>query len=100
MSSRDVFLEEIVESEEDYCEPVYVESEHPLFVLYTSGSTGRPKGIQHSTGGYLLHSVLTMFYTFDIKPDDIFGVRRYWLDYRSYVCCLWTVGNWKYSNYI
>ena len=72
MSPRDVFLEEIVESEEDYCEPVYVESEHPLFVLYTSGSTGRPKGIQHSTGGYLLHSVLTMFYTFDIKTDDIF----------------------------
>ena len=72
MSSRDVFLEEIVESQEDYCEPVYVEAEHPLFVLYTSGSTGRPKGIQHSTGGYLLHSVLTMFYTFDIKPDDIF----------------------------
>jgi len=72
MSSRDVFLEEIVESEEDYCEPVYVEAEHPLFVLYTSGSTGRPKGIQHSTGGYLLHSVLTMFYTFDIKTDDIF----------------------------
>ena len=72
MSSRDVFLEEIVESEEDYCEPVYVEAEHPLFVLYTSGSTGRPKGIQHSTGGYLLHSVLTMFYTFDIKSDDIF----------------------------
>ena len=72
MSTRDVFLEEIVESEEDYCEPVYVEAEHPLFVLYTSGSTGRPKGIQHSTGGYLLHSVLTMSFTFDIKPDDIF----------------------------
>ena len=34
-------------------EPVYVEAEHPLFVLYTSGSTGRPKGIQHSSGGYL-----------------------------------------------
>ena len=48
MSSRDVFLEEIVESEEDYCEPVYVEqSIH--YLLYTSGSTGRPKGIQHST---------------------------------------------------
>ena len=71
MSSRDVFLEEIVEPEEDYCEPVYVESEHPLFVLYTSGSTGRPKGIQHSTGGYLLHAVLTMYYTFDVKPSDI-----------------------------
>ena len=72
MSARDAFLDDVVEAESDYCEPVYVESEHPLFVLYTSGSTGRPKGIQHSTGGYLLHSVLTMLFTFDVKNEDIF----------------------------
>ncbi|MFW9611817.1 MAG: acetate--CoA ligase, partial [Fluviibacter sp.] len=40
--------------------------------LYTSGSTGKPKGVQHSTGGYLLHAMLTMLYTFDLKKDDIF----------------------------
>ena len=72
MSATDVFLDDVVEAESDYCEPVYVESEHPLFVLYTSGSTGRPKGIQHSTGGYLLHSVVTMLFTFDVKNEDIF----------------------------
>jgi acetyl-CoA synthetase len=43
-----------------------------LFLLYTSGSTGKPKGVQHSTGGYLLHAMLTMKWTFDIKPDDLF----------------------------
>jgi len=31
-----------------------------LFVLYTSGSTGKPKGVQHSTGGYLLWTMLIM----------------------------------------
>ena len=54
------------------CEPEWVEAEHPLFILYTSGSTGKPKGVQHSSGGYLLQAVLSMQYTFDIKPDDTF----------------------------
>jgi acetyl-CoA synthetase len=49
-----------------------VNAEHPLFILYTSGSTGKPKGVQHSTGGYLLHALLTMKWTFDVKPTDIY----------------------------
>ncbi|MGO4314283.1 AMP-binding protein, partial [Pseudomonas sp. KB_15] len=28
--------------------------------------------VQHSTGGYLLWSLMTMRWTFDIKPDDLF----------------------------
>jgi acetyl-CoA synthetase len=56
----------------DVCEPEWVDAEHPLFLLYTSGSTGKPKGVQHSSGGYLLHAILTMKWTFDIKPDDVF----------------------------
>ena len=54
------------------CEPTPVNAEHPLFILYTSGSTGKPKGVQHSTGGYLLHAILTMKWVFDYKPTDIF----------------------------
>ena len=49
-----------------------MDAEHPLFILYTSGSTGTPKGVQHATGGFLLWSALTMKWTFDIKPDDVF----------------------------
>ncbi len=59
-------------SQPDTCEPEWVDAEHPLFLLYTSGSTGKPKGVQHSTGGYLLHAILTMKWTFDIKPSDVF----------------------------
>src|SRR6185295_17693841 len=69
---RDLWWHEVEAGEPDNCEPVWVEAEHPLFLLYTSGSTGKPKGVQHSTGGYLLHAALTTKWTFDLKADDIF----------------------------
>ena len=71
-AGRDTWLHDLLASQPDTCEPEWVDAEHPLFLLYTSGSTGKPKGVQHSTGGYLLHAVLTMQYTFDIKPTDVF----------------------------
>ncbi len=71
-AGRDVWASDVVDKQSDQCEPVWVEAEHPLFLLYTSGSTGKPKGVQHSTGGYLLHAMLTMLYTFDLKKEDIF----------------------------
>ena len=72
VAGRDQWVEEVTASQPDTCEPEWVDAEHPLFLLYTSGSTGKPKGVQHSSGGYLLHAKLTMNYTFDIKPDDVF----------------------------
>jgi len=72
VAGRDVWLSDLLASQSDTCEPEWVEAEHPLFLLYTSGSTGKPKGVQHSSGGYLLHAVLTTKWTFDLKPDDIF----------------------------
>ncbi|MGE5466562.1 MAG: acetate--CoA ligase [Ignavibacteria bacterium] len=71
-AGRDVWWHEAVAGQSDVCEPEWVDAEHPLFLLYTSGSTGKPKGVQHSSGGYLLHAVLTMKWTFDIKPEDVF----------------------------
>lgn len=71
-TGRDVWMQEIVANEATTCEPEWVSAEHPLFILYTSGSTGKPKGVQHSTGGYLLWAILTMKWTFDIKPNDVF----------------------------
>jgi len=70
--SRDRWLHEETQAQPETCEPEWVGAEHPLFVLYTSGSTGKPKGVQHSSGGYLLHAVLTTKWTFDLKPDDVF----------------------------
>jgi acetyl-CoA synthetase len=72
VAGRDIWWEDAVAGVSETCEPEWVEAEHPLFLLYTSGSTGKPKGVQHSSGGYLLHAILTMKWTFDIKPDDVF----------------------------
>jgi hypothetical protein len=72
VAGRDIWWHDVIAGQSDVCEPEWVDAEHPLFLLYTSGSTGKPKGVQHSTGGYLLHAILTMKWTFDLKPDDVF----------------------------
>ena len=72
VAGRDHFMHELMVKESDVCTPQVVNAEHPLFVLYTSGSTGKPKGVQHSTAGYLLWARMTMNWTFDLKPTDVF----------------------------
>ncbi|CAN7615802.1 acetate--CoA ligase [Pseudoduganella sp. LjRoot289] len=72
VSDRDIWLHDLMADQPEQCEPEWVGAEHPLFILYTSGSTGTPKGVQHSSGGYLLWAALTMKWTFDIKPDDVY----------------------------
>lgn len=72
VAGRDRWWDDVTRGQGDSCEPEWVSAEHPLFLLYTSGSTGKPKGVQHSSGGYLLYATLTMKWTFDIKPDDVF----------------------------
>jgi acetyl-CoA synthetase len=69
---RDKWWDDVMKGQADTCEPTWVNAEHPLFILYTSGSTGKPKGVQHSTGGYLLQTILTMKWVFDYKPTDVF----------------------------
>lgn len=84
---RDIWVDDAIAGLPDSCEPEWVNSEHPLFLLYTSGSTGKPKGIQHSTGGYLLNCIVTMQWVFDIHDDDIFWCTADvgWVTGHSYV---------------
>lgn len=88
VAGRDKTFEEALAGQGDTCAPVPVNAEHPLFILYTSGSTGKPKGVQHSTGGYLLWAKLTMDWTFDIRPDDLFWCTADigWITGHTYVC--------------
>jgi acetyl-CoA synthetase len=84
---RDVWWHDATASEANDCEPEWVESEHPLFLLYTSGSTGKPKGIQHSSAGYLLNAILTNEWVFDLHDEDIFWCTADvgWITGHSYV---------------
>ncbi len=88
VEGRDVWMHDVMRGQASTCAPVAVNAEHPLFILYTSGSTGKPKGVQHSTGGYLLWCALTMKWTFDIKPSDVFWCTADvgWVTGHSYVC--------------
>ena len=85
---RDLWWDDLVRNQPDVCEPVWVNAEHPLFILYTSGSTGKPKCVQHSTAGYLLWTMLTMQWVFDHKRNDIFWCTADvgWVTGHSYGC--------------
>jgi acetyl-CoA synthetase len=72
VAGRDLTFAQAMDGLSTECAPEMVGAEHPLFVLYTSGSTGKPKGVQHATGGYLLWAKMTMQWTFDIQPSDVF----------------------------
>jgi acetyl-CoA synthetase len=71
-AGRDLWWHELADGQAPSCDPVWVNAEHPLFILYTSGSTGKPKGVQHSTGGYLLGAILSMLWVFDYKDSDLY----------------------------
>ncbi len=71
-TDRDIWLDKASQSVTNYCEPEWMDSEDPLFILYTSGSTGKPKGVLHSTGGYLLQAAMSMKYVFDYQESEVF----------------------------
>jgi acetyl-CoA synthetase len=87
LGPKDVSWEELVSKQSDVCEPEWVESEHPLFILYTSGSTGKPKGVLHTTAGYSVHVSLTTRWVFDLKENDVYWCTADvgWVTGHSYV---------------
>ncbi|KAM5156716.1 acetyl-coenzyme A synthetase, cytoplasmic-like [Mantella aurantiaca] len=68
----DLWLDDLMVDAKEECEPEWLDSEDPLFILYTSGSTGKPKGVLHTVAGYMLYTALTFKYVFDYHEDDVF----------------------------
>ena len=71
-AGRDFWWHEEMKEASPKCEPEWMDAEDPLFILYTSGSTGKPKGVLHTTAGYLLYTMMTMLYVFDIRDEDVY----------------------------
>ncbi len=84
---RDVYLDQLINDVDDYCEPEEMNAEDPLFILYTSGSTGKPKGVLHTTGGYLVYASMTHEYIFNYKENDIYWCTADigWITGHSYI---------------
>ncbi|XP_037833009.1 acetyl-coenzyme A synthetase, cytoplasmic isoform X1 [Kryptolebias marmoratus] len=77
----------LIKGASDDCEPVWCDSEDPLFILYTSGSTGKPKGVLHTVSGYMLYTAITFKLVFDYQPDDIYWCTADigWITGHSYI---------------
>lgn len=87
LNNRDLDWEEEIKNQPTICEPIFVDSEHPLFILYTSGSTGKPKGVVHTTGGYMVYTAYTFTNVFQYSPNDIYWCTADvgWITGHSYI---------------
>ena len=85
--NRDFLLDDIISSVEDYCDPVLMDAEDPLFILYTSGSTGKPKGMVHSIAGYMVYTSYTFKNIFQYKENDVYWCTADigWITGHSYI---------------
>ncbi|CAA6802723.1 MAG: Acetyl-coenzyme A synthetase (EC [uncultured Campylobacterales bacterium] len=70
--NKDYDYNKLIQTQSDKFDFVQMDSEDPLFILYTSGSTGKPKGVLHSGAGYILWAKMTMKWTFDLQPNDVY----------------------------
>ncbi|MFQ5730377.1 MAG: acetate--CoA ligase [Planctomycetaceae bacterium] len=84
---RDYWWHELMHDASAECDPVEVDSEHPLFILYTSGSTGKPKGVLHTTAGYMIGTTMTSRWVFDLKDEDTYWCTADigWITGHSYI---------------
>jgi acetyl-CoA synthetase len=84
---RDLWWHDLMQNASAECDAAELDSEHPLFILYTSGSTGKPKGVMHSTAGYLLGTMMTTRWVFDLKEDDTYWCTADvgWITGHSYI---------------
>uniref|UniRef100_A0A672LC85 Acetyl-coenzyme A synthetase n=1 Tax=Sinocyclocheilus grahami TaxID=75366 RepID=A0A672LC85_SINGR len=85
--SCDIWWDDLMDGVSDECEPEWMDSEDPLFILYTSGSTGKPKGVLHTVTGYMLYTSLTFKYVFDYHHDDVYWCTADigWITGHSYI---------------
>eukprot|EP00746_Dinoflagellata_sp_MGD_P001426 gnl/MRDRNA2_/MRDRNA2_102692_c0_seq1.p1 gnl/MRDRNA2_/MRDRNA2_102692_c0~~gnl/MRDRNA2_/MRDRNA2_102692_c0_seq1.p1 ORF type:complete len:683 (-),score=145.89 gnl/MRDRNA2_/MRDRNA2_102692_c0_seq1:165-2213(-) len=87
-NARDVWFSDFIGDQSKDCDPEWMGSEDPLFMLYTSGSTGKPKGVLHTTAGYMTGAYMTTKYTFDLHAEDIFFCTADcgWITGHTYIC--------------
>ena len=83
----DVWLHDLIEGQDETCDPEEMDSEDMLFILYTSGSTGKPKGVVHTVGGYMVYTCYSFRNVFQYKNGDIYWCTADigWITGHSYI---------------
>jgi len=86
-AGRDSWWDDELADQPREATPEVMDAEDPLFILYTSGSTGKPKGAVHTQAGYLLYTMITHRYVFDLREDDVYccAADVGWITGHSYI---------------
>lgn len=72
VEGRDIWWDDVVNTQDKTCVPEPMDAEDPLFILYTSGSTGKPKGVVHTCAGYMVGTAYTFLNVFQYEESDIY----------------------------
>lgn len=65
-AGRDVWWDELIDSQSDEAETEKTNAEDPLMIIYTSGTTGKPKGALHTHCGFPVKAAQDMAFGTDV----------------------------------